>query len=669
MVLFLVSAVICVICKPFISVNYDMNSYLPEETPSTVSLELMKEEFGGAIPNARVMVSDISEKEAINYKNQISEIDGVISVRWLDDFLPENTPIEFVSDDLKNGYYKDNSALFSVTISDEKVESAVSEIRKLIGNENAMTGAAVSTAIATESTVLEVHKIAIIAIVFLMIVLVFSTTSWIEPLVIMLGLGVSVLINSGSNLIFGEISFVTNAAGNILQLAVSLDYSIFLIHRFEEYKSSMTPKDAMRTALVKSTSSILSSGLTTVIGFLALMLMQFQIGPDLGRALAKGIAISLLTVFLFMPGVILTTYKLMDKTRHRSFMPSFNRLGKLVVKTMFPLAIVFIILIVPSYYLSNHNSFYFGASHIFSEGTQYGDDTAKIETTFDKSDNYVLMVPKGDEKNERNLINELEKLENVNGITALTSYLGPMIPSEMVPDKLLSQFESEHYHRIVLSVGVDYEGAETEKLITSIRALADEYYPDENYLAGQGVSTLDLKTTITSDMVKVNAIAIIAVFIVLLLSLRSFLLPVILVLVIEVAIWINMSIPFLTGNSVFYIAYLIISSVQLGATVDYAILFTERYRDNINLMDRKSCVSETVSNVSGSILVSGIVLTVIGFLLGIISTHGLLSQLGFLLGKGTLSSLIMVLFVLPAFLYFFAKKKDNKQVINKKINK
>ena len=205
MVLFLVSAVICVICKPFISVNYDMNSYLPEETPSTVSLELMKEEFGGAIPNARVMVSDISEKEAINYKNQISEIDGVISVRWLDDFLPENTPIEFVSDDLKNGYYKDNSALFSVTISDEKVESAVSEIRKLIGNENAMTGAAVSTAIATESTVLEVHKIAIIAIVFLMIVLVFSTTSWIEPLVIMLGLGVSVLINSGSNLIFGEI--------------------------------------------------------------------------------------------------------------------------------------------------------------------------------------------------------------------------------------------------------------------------------------------------------------------------------------------------------------------------------------------------------------------------------------------------------------------------------
>lgn len=669
MVLFLVSAVICVICKPFISVNYDMNSYLPEETPSTVSLELMKEEFGGAIPNARVMVSDISEKEAINYKNQISEIDGVISVRWLDDFLPENTPIEFVSDDLKNGYYKDNSALFSVTISDEKVESAVSEIRKLIGNENAMTGAAVSTAIATESTVLEVHKIAIIAIVFLMIVLVFSTTSWIEPLVIMLGLGVSVLINSGSNLIFGEISFVTNAAGNILQLAVSLDYSIFLIHRFEEYKSSMTPKDAMRTALVKSTSSILSSGLTTVIGFLALMLMQFQIGPDLGRALAKGIAISLLTVFLFMPGVILTTYKLMDKTRHRSFMPSFNRLGKLVVKTMFPLAIVFIILIVPSYYLSNHNSFYFGASHIFSEGTQYGDDTAKIETTFDKSDNYVLMVPKGDEKNERNLINELEKLENVNGITALTSYLGPMIPSEMVPDKLLSQFESEHYRRIVLSVGVDYEGAETEKLITSIRALADEYYPDENYLAGQGVSTLDLKTTITSDMVKVNAIAIIAVFIVLLLSLRSFLLPVILVLVIEVAIWINMSIPFLTGNSVFYIAYLIISSVQLGATVDYAILFTERYRDNINLMDRKSCVSETVSNVSGSILVSGIVLTVVGFLLGIISTHGLLSQLGFLLGKGTLSSLIMVLFVLPAFLYFFVKKKDNKQVINKRINK
>ena len=236
-------------------------------------------------------------------------------------------------------------------------------------------------------------------------------------------------------------------------------------------------------------------------------------------------------------------------------------------------------------------------------------------------------------------------------MTALREMVGPAVPASSITDTLLKKLQSDKYDRIVLNVAVDYEGDQTFSLVEKIRDIAQEYYPDEYYLAGEGVSTYDLMDTITADMVKVNLLAIGAVFVVLLLTMKSVVLPVILVLTIETAIWINLSIPYITGQSIFYIAYLIISSIQLGATVDYAILFTERYKENRQTLDKKESIVETVSNVTVSILTSGVTLTVVGFLLGIISTHGLLSQLGYFLGKGTICSMIAVLFVLPCFLY------------------
>ena len=238
----------------------------------------------------------------------------------------------------------------------------------------------------------------------------------------------------------------------------------------------------------------------------------------------------------------------------------------------------------------------------------------------------------------------------------------------MLPDKLLSQLESKHYDRMVISVSADYEGAKTEKLVEKIRQFAQDYYPDEYYLAGEGVSTYDLMDTVTADMVRVNLLAIGAVFVVLLLTMKSFVLPVVLVATIETAIWINLSVPYIEGKPLFYIAYLILSSIQLGATVDYAILFTERYKENRRTFDKKQSIVETISNVTASILTSGSVLTVVGFLLGIISTHGLLSQLGYLLGRGTICSLIAVLFVLPGFLYLLDRifVKDTVEARQKK---
>lgn len=659
--------VVCLLLGNLVKVNYDINDYLPESSPSTVSLELMQEEFDGGIPNARIMISDVTIPEALEYKEKLEAVDGVTAVTWLDDVVSIFVPLSTLDTDTLETYYKDNNALFTVTIEEDRRIEAVSSIRELIGEDNAMTGSAVSTAISTTETVLEVNKISIFTVLFVLVVLVMTTNSWMEPLIVLIGLGLAIVINNGTNLIFGEISFVTNAAGSILQLAVSLDYSVFLLHRFEECRQENPDvKAAMTEALCKSTSSILSSGLTTVIGFLALVLMQFRLGPDLGLALAKGVAISLITVFVFMPSFILLTYKWLDKTRHKELLPKFDLFGKSVQKMTIPMVCIFVILIIPAYLASNANDYYYGSSNIFGNETQLGSDTAVIESVFGKSDTYVLMVPAGDTATETELSQELNNLPQVTSIISYVDLAGAEIPLEYLDENTLSQLISKNYSRMVLSVDVPYEGEETFALVEQVRNIAQKYYSDTYYLAGEGVSTYDLMETVTNDMVKVNLMAIAAVFIVLLLSLRSISLPIVLVLSIETAIWINLSIPYFMDTPIFYIAYLIISSIQLGATVDYAILMTDRYKENREMMNKKAAVIQTISDVTVSILTSGSVLTVVGLLLGYITTNQLLGQLGIFIGRGAILSLIIVLFVLPGLLYLFdpliIRKRKIKQI-------
>lgn len=649
---FLIVAVFCAICSPLVAVNYDMNDYLPPDTISTLALDTLEAEFDGGVPNARVMIRDVSIPEALDYKKKIQNVSGVMSVTWLDDVADITQPLETLDVDTIETYYKNETALFSVTIEEDARIEATDTIRTLIGDENAMSGSAVSTAIATTSTVSQIQKIATVAVIFVIFILLLTTTSWLEPVIVLGSLGIAILINSGTNLIFGEISFVTNAAGSILQLAVSLDYSIFLLHRFEECRQEeSTPRDAMVAALCKSTSSILSSGLTTVIGFLALCLMQFQIGPDMGLVLGKGVAISLLTVFIFSPSLILVMNNPLEKTHHRPLMPSFRGLGRIITKTMLPLTIVFLVAIVPAYLGSQQNEYYYGSSRIFGPETQLGSDIEAIESVFGKSDTYVLMVPKGNNARERSLSEALQEMPEVSSILSYVDNAGTVIPSEYVDEDVLSQLVSNQYSRMVLSVKEDLEGSMAFELVQQVRDVAEAYYPGEWLLAGEGVSTYDMMQTVTTDMAKVNLIAIAAVFIVLLFSMKSLTLPFILVLAIENAIWINTSLPYFTNQVVFYISYLIISSIQLGATVDYAILFTDRYMEFRRTLRKRDAIIQTVSATTVSILTSGLTLTVVGFLLGYISTHGLLSQLGYFLGKGALLSLIVVLFVLPGLLF------------------
>lgn len=649
---FLVLALAGAILQNLVAVNYNMTDYLPEDSVSTVSLDVMESEFEGGIPNARVMIKNVTLAQALEYKERLKACEGVSDVIWLDDSVSIYEPLELQDSDLVETYYKDGAALFTVTVDKNDTVATVDRMREIIGDDNAMSGDAVSTAIATTGTVNEIRLISLFAVLLVLVILLLTTTSWLEPVVVLAGLGIAILINNGSNLIFGEISFVTNAAGAILQLAVSLDYSVFLLHRYEEcLKENPDRREAMVDALCRSTPSILSSGLTTVIGFLALVFMRFGIGPDLGLALAKGVAISLVTVFVFMPALILTVYPLIEKTRHKKLMPGFKGFGRFVSRVMIPMACVFVIVAIPSYLASNSNSYYYGSSTIYGEKTKLGQDSAEIERIFGKSDTYVILVPNGDAEAEQSLSKALHEIPEIKSILSYTDTVGSEIPKEYLDAGTLSQLVGTNYNRFVLNVEADYEGEETFALVEKIRATADTYYPGTYYLAGEGVSTYDLMDTITRDTLKVNLIAITAVFVVLLLSMKSVSLPIVLVFAIEAAIWINMGIPYFAGSTVQYIAYLIISSIQLGATVDYAILFTDRYMEHRKTMPKKQAVTETVSSVTVSVLTSGTVLSVVGFLLGAISTHGILSQLGLFLGRGTLLSMTSVFFVLPGLLY------------------
>ncbi len=666
---FALAVILSTFASRAVQVDYDMNDYLPPDSPSTTALDVMNGAFTGGIPNMRVMVRDVTVPEALDYKEKLAAIDGVEAVTWLDDSLDVTVPLQMQDTATVETYYKDDCALFSMTVEDAKRLEAVAAIQDLIGEDNALAGTAVSTAVATNSTVSEVAKIAGIAVIYVLFILILTTDSWVEPILVLAGLGVAILLNNGTNLIFGTISFVTNAAGSILQLAVSLDYSVFLIHRFAECRAEnpdASPEDCMVDALCKSTSSILSSGLTTVIGFLALVLMQFQIGPDLGLALAKGVALSLVTVFTFMPALTLACYPWMDKTHHKPLLPRFDKFGRFVSRIMLPMALALAILMVPSYLASNHNEYYYGAAHMFGADTRLGEDTAAIEETFGKSDTYVVLVPEGDTAQQEKLSQALHDIPAVTSILSFVDNAGASIPPEFVPGDTLSLLVSGGYTRLVLTVDAETEGDAAFALVENIRATVQEYYPDEYYLAGQGVSTYDLMDTITADMVKVNLLAIGAVFLILLLMKHQLLLPVILVLSIETAIWINLAIPYFRGQHVFYIAYLIISSIQLGATVDYAILFSDRYQEFRETLGRKDAIAATVATVTTSVITTGSALAVVGFLMGAISTNQLLGQLGNFLGVGGLVSLAIVLLALPGYLYLadpliIKKKKQPKE--------
>lgn len=656
---FAVLTVICAVLSMFVGVNYNFADYLPDDSPSTKALDIMEKEYDQPIPNMRVVVYDVSIPEALSYKEKLEAVEGVKEVNWLDDALNIYEPLEEADQDTVDEWYKDSDALYSVTVSEDETEkkAAVEKIRQVIGEDNAMSGTAVTDVLSPIRTSKDIQKIMMIAIPVVFLILFLTTTSWFEPILFMSTIGIAIVLNRGTNLMFGEISFVTNAAGSVLQLAVSMDYSIFLLHRFAENRGEgKDVQRAMVDAVKQSVGSVLSSGLTTVTGFAALILMRFKIGPDMGWVMAKAIVLSLICVLCLLPALAISTYQLIDKTQHKPFFSDFMKLANGVMKIRIPVLLICMIISLPCFIAQGKNDFLYGGSCIYStEETQMGRDLLAIEEEYGTSNPIVIMVPKGNSSKENDLNEALKNNKNVTSVISYANSVGSVIPDGYVPSEALEQLYSENYSRFVVTL--DAEEAQegwTDKL-DEIHEICEKYYGADALIAGDLASTEDLKDTITQDNSRVNLLAIAFVFIILLVNFKSVSIPVILTLVIELSIWINLAVPYFQATTLHYIAYLIISSVQLGATIDYAILFTSRYMEERREHGRYVSARNSIRLCVLSLFTSSVILTIAGFVLGGISTNLVLSQLGTLVGRGAVISFLLVVITLPALLIIFDK--------------
>lgn len=646
---------LCALAQFTVSVNYDMKEYLPEDAQSTKAMEVMEREFEGNVPTNRVMMRDMTIQEALAFKEKLAAIDGVSDVMWLDDVIDIKAPLEMADPNTVDDYYKDEYALFSFSIREGEEVQITDRIYDLIGEDNAMAGESLNTATQQKMAGTESMYAAAFLVPIIIIILVVSTTSWVEPLLFLTAIGVSVLINMGTNIFLGEVSFVTQSVAPILQLAVSLDYAIFLLHSFNDYRKKVgDPREAMELAMKKSFSAIAASASTTFFGFIALAFMEFEIGSDLGINLVKGILLSFISVMVFLPALTLLFYKWIDKTQHKPLLPYIRGKGNFVLKFRVPVLLIVAILIVPAFLAQSKTNFTYGVGEL-PESTRAGSDFAKIKEEFGESTPMVLLVPKGDTAKEEELVGDLEKLDHVTSVMAYVNTVSAAIPPEYLDPSITEQFYSENYSRIILQTDTKTEGDEAFQLIERVQGTAEKLYGDKVYSVGESVTLYDIKNTVKKDNTLVNLLTLLTVAFVLFVTFKSISIPLILLLTIQTAVWINLSVPYFTDSSLVYVGYLLVSIIQLAATVDYAILLTDAYKEDRQEMSALEAVKKTMDEKIFSIGISASILSSVGFILWITSSNPIVASIGLLLGRGALLALIMVVFFLPACLLIFDK--------------
>ncbi|MDD4079847.1 MAG: MMPL family transporter [Eubacteriales bacterium] len=653
----LLLCVISVFLMQTVKVNYDLAGYLPMDAPSTRALHLVT----ARIPNLQVYLPGLEISQVRAAKEQLSAIPGVEEVLWMDDAQPAIIkPLEMIPDAIRNPFYQDGP-MFQVVVAEEAQSDTVPLIREAFPGV-LLKGQAADTAQTVNTTMSEVASIMIYILPIVLLILFIATTHWLEPALFLLAIGAAILVNEGSNVVLGSVSFVTRAASAVLQLAVSIDYAIFLLHRFSDNREEGLPVDeAMKLAMQQAVSSIASSAMTTVFGFLALMLMRFEIGQDMGIVLAKGVMLSFLSVMIVLPAATVSLSGLMDKTRHRPFVPSFKGFSRFVTRRLPALAIVFMLVLPLAFLAQRNNEFVYGSGGMHSPDSPIRLEQKALEERFGQSRMMLVLVPSGDPVREAALGEELAGLDQVESLVSYASSVGVQVPAGTLPQGVRDQFMDGGYSRMILAVSTPDEGPEAFRLVEQARALGEAYYPGEAHVLGESVVNLDLKTVITGDNLPVLLAGIIAIGLVLLVNFKNLLIPLILLIIIEGAIWINMAVPFVLGESMNYIGYQIVSSVQLGATVDYGILLVQRYLEGRQTMDRKAAAAWALEVSTGSILPPAMILTSAGYLLGfLVRENGIISQMGFIIGSGAAISCGLVLLVLPTLLIWLDKPITSK---------
>ena len=654
-IVFVIAVLLSMLAAPFVNINYDLTRYLPDTVQSKAGLDLMEEKFGYP-GTGRVMIEDVTLYEAKQYKDKLEKVDGVDQIMWLDTGTDVFSSDAFINFNSIDDYYKDGSAVMDIVFekgdTSRKTSRAIDTMQEITGEKGHYVGMAVQNKSLAENVTKEMKLILTLGVLMIFIILCLTTNSWFEPVLYLIVMGVAILINKGTNIFLGEISFLTNSVSAVLQLAVSMDYSIFLIHAFTREKNKgLDQMTALTNAINEALNSIFASSLTTIVGFIVLAFMKFNIGFDMGIVLAKGIIFSLLTVVFFMPAMILRLTPMIEKTGHRSFMPGFDKLSRGIYRIRYGVLIFVAIFVIPAYTAQNMNRFLFGNDAVgASEGTKVYDDEPLINAKFGRSNMMMALVPNTSLIDEKAFTDEVEALAYTKSVTSMAGSLPDGVPEEFLPKSITEQLHKNDYSRILIYVRSKGESKLAYQCSDEIQALMKKYYPENSYLVGTTPSTQDIETTITKDYSRVNVLSLLGVFFVVMFSFKSVAIPVIIMIPIEVAIFINMAVPYIKGDTMIFMGYIIVSCIQLGATVDYAILTTNNYLECRKQAEKREAAIQALNMSIPAILTSGSILTIVGYILYNISSVAAIGDLGHLIGRGAWMSMLLVCTLLPAFL-------------------
>ena len=639
-------------------VNYDILSYLPEDINTMVGQDIMKEEFGkGGF--SFVMVEGMTPKEVRDTADKISEVDHVAEVLCYESLTDLDIPKEILPKKVYDFFNKGDSTMMAVFFDDatsaDGTLAAIDEMRRITSENCFISGMSAVTADMKHLSDSESVIYAVIAVILTSIVLVVAMDSFLIPVFFMLSIGLAIVWNLGSNFFLGEISFITQALALVLQLGVTMDYSIFLWHSYKEQQSRFgDKKEAMAHAIAATIVSVVSSSFTTIAGFLALCFMSFTLGLDLGIVMAKGVVCGVISCVTVLPAMILIFDKAIEKTSHRDLMPDFRRTSAFIMKRSWVFLIAGIVLLIPAVYGYNNYDVYYNLDSTLPEELDSVIANTKLSEEYDMNSTHLVLADADmDSKSARKMMDEMKNTEGVQFALSFDSLVGPAVPEEVIPEDIRSILKSDKWQ--LMMIGSEYKVAtdQVNRQIAELNSILQRYDP-EGMLIGEAPATKDLIEITDHDFKVVSILSIAAVFIIIAFTFRSVTLPVILVAVIELAIMINMGIACYTGTSLPFIASVVIGTIQLGATVDYAILMTTRYRTERSAgKPKKVAVSIALSTSVKSVVTSALGFFAATVGVAVYSEIGMISSLCVLLSRGALISMVVVIGVLPSMFMVF----------------
>lgn len=643
-------------------INYDVLSYLPKSLETVSGQDIMVDEFGmGAF--SMVIVEGMENKDVSVLEEKLEQVEHVEKVIWYDDIVDITLPVEMIPTDLRENLFQGDAtmmiALFDDTTSADSTMEAVTEMRKITGEQAFISGMSGVVTDIKDLALAEMPVYIVVAALLSLLVLLLTMDSLVTPLIFLSGIGVAIVYNMGSNIIFGEISYITQALTAILQLGVTMDYSIFLLESYEANKVRFEgdKNRAMAHAISNTFTSVTSSSVTTIAGFAALCFMTFKLGMDLGLVMAKGVVIGVIVCLTFLPAMILCMDKLIDKTSHKNLIPSLDGVSRQIVR-LWPVAIaLFLVLLGPAVYGNRNYEIYYNIDSGLPQDLDSAVANEKMNNTFNMNNMHVLLVKQGMSSKDKNAMQkEIDDVDGIKWVLGMDTFVGANFPMDMIPETYKEMLQSDHYE--LQFVCSDYKSAtpEVNNQIAKINDIVKKYSPD-SMVIGEAPLMKDLQDVTDIDLASVNYISIAAIFLIIMLTFKSLLIPVILVAVIEFAIFLNMSVPYYTGESLPFVASIVIGTIQLGATVDYAILMTSRYHKErvVNKRTKKEAISIAHKTSIKSIIISGLSLFASTFGVTVSSNIDMIKAICTLLSRGAVISTIVVILILPAMLTVFDK--------------